>query len=296
VEARAAFIKRAKRDEGTGAMKFDMGAAWADAVRLISGNRQVLLILAGVFFFLPYAIFMMVFMNEMGAVGAAQRANADSEAVGQAAFALYGDMWWLILIMAVVQGIGMLGLLALLTDRSRPTVGEALGTGAKLLLPYLGAQLLISFLMGMLLLFPIAVGVAASTGAGVLVGIVAAVVLAYLFTKFMLVAPVIAIDRIANPLAALSRSWRLTKGNSLRLFAFIVLVMVAAVIVGTVASMVIGLPFALMGAEAALVGQAIGSSVVNAIFMVIFLAVLAAIHRQLAGRAPAEDNRGQPVS
>ena len=38
-------------------MKFDMGAAWNEAMRLISGNLQVIAIVAGVFFFLPYFAF-----------------------------------------------------------------------------------------------------------------------------------------------------------------------------------------------------------------------------------------------
>ena len=32
-------------------------------------------------------------------------------------------------------------------------------------------------------------------------------------------APVIAIEEVRNPIAAITRSWRLTKGNSLRIFA-----------------------------------------------------------------------------
>ena len=125
-------------------MKFDMSAAWNEAVRLMSGNRDVLLVVAGVFFFLPNVIFMLVFSSQLSAIEAAQASNPDPKAVWQAMMGFYGEIWWMILLMAVVQGIGMLGLLALLSDRSRPTVGEALKTGTKLLLPYIGAQLLTS--------------------------------------------------------------------------------------------------------------------------------------------------------
>ena len=34
-------------------MKLDMGRAWSDAIALLRGNQQVILIVAGVFFFLP---------------------------------------------------------------------------------------------------------------------------------------------------------------------------------------------------------------------------------------------------
>lgn len=264
-------------------MKFDMSAAWNEATRLMAANRDVLLVVAGVFFFLPYVAFMLLFMNEMTALEAAQSSNPDPAAMGEAMFGFYGEVWWVVLLMALIQGVGMIGLLALLSDRSRPTVGEALKTGVRLLLPYVGAQLLLSCIFGLLILIPIAVGAGTSAAAGVLVGLAAAVALAYLFIKFLLVSPVIAIEKVANPLGAMGRSWRLTKGNSLRLFFFVLLLLVALIIVGAVISMILGLIMALAGAEIALVGNAIVSGLINAAFYVVFLAVLAAVHRQLAG-------------
>lgn len=268
-------------------MKFDMSAAWSEAMRLIAANRQVVAVVAGVFFFLPYLIFMLLFMNQMAALEAAQAGNPDPEAMGEAMMGFYGDIWWVVLLAAVVQGIGMLGLLALLTDRSRPTVGEALKTGAKLVLTYLGAQMLISVILGLLILVPIAVGTAASVTAGVLLGAAAAVVFVYLFIKFLLTPAVIAIERQANPLSALGRSWRLTSGNSLRIFLFVFLLFIAVAVVGGVFSMIAGLIFALGGPETSLIGQAVMSGLVNAVFYVIFLGVLAAIYRQLAGPSDA---------
>lgn len=267
-------------------MKFDMGAAWNEAVRLLAANRQVLLIVAGVFFFLPYVGFMLVFSNEMTALEASQASNPDPRVMGETMMGLYGQFWWLLLIMVVLQTIGVLGLLALLSDRSRPTVGEALGIGARLLLPYIGAQLLMSCIYGLLFLLPIAVGVGVSVATGVLLGLVAVVAFAYLFTKFLMVPPVIAIERVVNPLSALGRSWRLTKGNSIRLFLFVLLLFVAVLVVGGVIGMVVGLVLALAGPEVAQVGNALVSGLINAVFYTIFLAVLAAVHRQLAGSAP----------
>ena len=267
-------------------MKFDMGAAWNEAVRLIAANRQVLLIVAGVFFFLPYVAFTMALGHEMAALEASQASNPDPEVMGRAMMDLYGQYWWLIVLLMVLQTIGVLGVLALLSDRSRPTVGEALGIGGKMLLPYIGAQLLMSCIYGLLLLVPIAVGVGVSVATGVLLGIVAFVAFVYLFTKFLMVPPVIAIERKANPLAAMARSWKLTKGNSLRLFFFVFLLLVAVIVIGGVVSMVLGLILALAGAEVAQVGNAFVSGLVNAVFYTVFLAVLAAVHRQLAGGSP----------
>lgn len=267
-------------------MKFDMTTAWNEAMRLIAANRQVLPVVAGVFFFLPYAAFMLLFATEMAGLEAAQSANPDPQALTQTMMAFYGRIWWVFAIIAVLQGIGMLGLLALLTDRGRPTVGEALAIGAKLLLPYIGAQIITGMLMMLVMVVPIAVGAGVSVAAGVLVGVAALAVLVYLFTKFLLVPPVIAIERVANPIAALGRSWRLTKGNSFRLFLFVFLIIIAIAVVGGVANMVVGVVLALAGPEVASAGQAIVSGAINAVWITIFLAVLAAVHRQLAGPSP----------
>lgn len=267
-------------------MKFDMSAAWNEAVRMLSANRQVLLVVAGVFFFLPSVAYGLVFNSQMAGIEAAQASDPDPGPMLRAMMGMFQEYWWILLLTTIVQWFGTLSMLVLLTDRSRPTVGEALKIGARLVLPYLGAQLLVSCLFGLLLLLPIATGASAGVGAAVLVGLVAAIVLIYLFTKFLLVSPVIAVERVLNPLAAMGRSWRLTKGNSLRLFLFVFLLSIAFIVVASVASMIAGLVFALAGAEAALVGDAIVSGLVNALFTAIFVAALAAAYRQLAGPAP----------
>ncbi|MFA9200435.1 MAG: hypothetical protein ACEQR8_04490 [Cypionkella sp.] len=267
-------------------MKFDMSAAWNEATRLLSANRQVLFVVGGVFFFLPSLVYGLVFSSQMAGIEAAQASDPDPEALFQAMLGTFRDYWWILLVTSIIQWLGTLGLLVLLTDRARPTVAEALKTGAGLLLPFLGAQLLVSCLFGLLLLIPFATAASAGVGAAVLVGLVAVIALVYLFTKFLLVSPVVAVERVRNPIAALGRSWRLSKGNSLRLFLFVFLLSVAFIVVAGVASMIAGLVFALAGAEVALVGDAIVSGVVNALFTVLFIAVLAAVHRQLAGTAP----------
>lgn len=267
-------------------MKFDMSAAWNEATRLLSANRQVLLVVAGVFFFLPSVVYTLVFNSQMAGIEAAQSGDPDFGALFQAMLRLFREYWWVMLLTTLVQWLGALSLIALLADRGRPTVGEAIRTGGKLLLPYIGAQLLFACLTGLLILLPVAIGSRGSVVAGSFVGLLAAVVWVYLFVKFLLVAPVVVVERQTNPVAALGRSWRLTKGNSLRLFAFVFLLAVAFIVVASVAGIVSGLLLALAGAEVALVGDAIVSGAVEAAFSVLFLAALVAILRQLVGKAP----------
>lgn len=264
-------------------MKFDMSAAWAEAVRLISANRQVVAIVAGVFFFLPAVIYGLAFTNQISAIQARHGAAPDFENTFKAMAAVVNDVWWVILLTIVVQWLGTLSLVVLWTDRSRPTVGEAIKTGVAYLLPLIGAQLLFAVVVGIALLLPVAIGAGGSQGGAVLAAFVSAGVIVYLFVKFSLLSPVVAIERINNPITALGRSWRLTKGNSLRLLAFFFLLFVAMIVVSSVVSLVFGLVLALAGAELAMVGQAIGSGLVSAVFSLFFLAALVAIYRQVTG-------------
>jgi hypothetical protein len=86
-----------------------------------------------------------------------------------------------------------------------------------------------------------------------------------------------------NPVTALSRSWALTKGNSLRLFLFYCLLFVALIVIAIVLGIVLGIIGAIAGDGAALMISGLSNAIINLIGLTIFLAVLAAAHRQLSG-------------
>ncbi len=258
-------------------MKLDMGAAWNTATSLIGRNRDVVLVVAGVFFFLP-SLAISLIMPEAAAMPIAE--SGDTEAMMSFMMSLYADYWWAILLSGVAQAIGTLALLTLLTDRMQPTVGEALKRGALSFPSYFVANLLVVFAIAI----PVALAMVASPLAIFLVMPIAI----YLAIRFSLIMPAIAIDRILNPLGVLSRSWELTKRNSLRLFVFYALLFVATVVIFALVSMVLGVVFAAMGDEIEKIGNAVVSSAISAGFVVIFFAVLAGVHRQLAGDRPEE--------
>jgi hypothetical protein len=266
-------------------MKFDMGRAWNDAVALLRANQQVVLVVAGVFFFLPSLALVLLIPDYAQGVGTPASDATDPNAALQALADAYGQVWWAVLISIVAQGIGMLGLLALLTDRDRPTVGEALVIGAKSFLPYIGTSILQSIALVVVVLIPFVVGGAAGLWAGVIVGLVAAVALAYLFTKFSLSVVVIVAERVMNPVTAIARSWALTKGNSLRVFLFYVLLFIVLMVVAIVVSIVLGIIGALAGPDGVLFVSGLSNALFNMVFLAIYLAVLAAVHRQLSGSA-----------
>src|SRR3546814_20607692 len=94
----------------------------------------------------------------------------------------------------------------------------------------------------------------------VLVIFLAIVAAFYCAVKISLVGPAIALDRLLNPVAILARSWRLTKGNSLRLAVFYVLLIIAIGVVAILVTLVSGLVFADLGGEAETIGNGVVAS------------------------------------
>lgn len=258
-------------------MKLDMGQAWSTATALISRNRSVVVVIAGVFFLLPYLASSLLFPQAM----TPEQVNPeDMGAISEAVLQAYADYWWVILIIFVTQGIGTLALLTLLTDRAKPTVGEAITRGAKGFLPYFAANLIFVFALGSVL------GLAVVITPFLI--FLAIPVMFYAMVKFSLVMPAIAIDGILNPFKAIARSWTLTKGNSFRLFLFYALLVIALMVVSLIITMVLAVIFAAVGGEVETIGNGLVASLINSVFVVLFLGVLAGVHRQLAGDRPEE--------
>lgn len=268
--------------------KLDMGRAWTLATGLIGANRDTIGAIAGLFFFLP-SLITAIFVPELAnPQSAAPPSGADPDAAMQALMsqmtAVYAANWPLLLGVLVIQFVGSMSLLALLTDRGRPTVGEALGTGIKSIPAYLGAQIISSLGAGIAAGVPFGIIAAVAPPAvTVIAGLVLLIAIIYMFIKFALIAPVIAIEGERNPITALKRSWQLTKGNSLRILLFLFLLMFTIGIIATLVSAVLTLILSALGEPVATIGTNVVSGLVNALVTVIFLVVTVAIHRQLAG-------------
>jgi len=263
-------------------VKLEMNRAWNDALRLLRGSREVTLVIAGAFFFLPYFAFMLLTADPLA--GLREDATPDGKLVAARLWDFYGHVWWIVLIVLIVQAIGMLGLIALLTDRRRPTVGEALKLGGLRMPSYIASYLLVGFGLAVLMMvLSIAVTATGSAALGALAVVIVAFAFVLLFVRLSLVAPVLAKEGVANPLTGLRRSWTLTSRNGWRLLAFFFLLIVAYLVIGLVASMLFGAVFSLLGQEVRQFGDALVTSVLNATWVTLFLAILSAVHDQLRG-------------
>lgn len=262
-------------------MKFDLDTAWKDTTRLLRDNLALLAVIAGVFYFVPYAA-ALLWVPGLAELTMGQFDPASPAMEGMANELIVG-YWWALLLLGVIQGIGLLAMLALLRRRANPTVGEAIQAGALSVPSYIAVQILQGLLLTLIILVFLAIPLATGLRAlAILGGIVGFIGVLYVVTKLSVAAAVIAIEDERNPLHAISRSWRLTKGNSLRLFFFYALIFIAYLIISALISMLFALVFALGGSDVQTFGQAISASLMNALLALLFACILGAVHRQLA--------------
>lgn len=260
-------------------LRFDSNRAWQQATSALLANREVLLALAGVFFLLPNLAFSLLFPQPVPPSG------ADQKAMMAFAVSYYSRMLPFMLPVLVMQAAGTLGMLTLLTDRSRPTVGEAIRTGFLAVFPYLASQLLLGFVLGLVAL-PIVIvfSLGGAKGMGAIGLIVAMGVWLYAWVRTSLAAPVMAVEGLRNPFGALLRSWHLTRGNALRIFAFVLLIGVAFTVVIMVVTALGGMVLSLLlPTQYAAIGSILISATLSALMVLTIVAALAATHAQLTG-------------
>ena len=265
-----------------------MGQAWSEATTILGANRDTVLAIAGLFFFLPSFALALIVPEAINPAPVEAPPGTDPQVAMNAAMnALmeqYADNWPYFLLLSIAQFVGTLSLLSLLTDSARPTVGEALQRGIKSTPSYLASQILVALMAGLMVGLPLGIaGAFLPAAVSVLIGLVLMVAAIYLFVKFALIAPVIAIEGELNPITAMRRSWTLTKGNSLRLFSFFLLLLIAIGIVSILVTAVLQLVFSAFDQSIANIGNGLVSSLINAVVAALLLTVLAAVHRQLAG-------------
>lgn len=266
-------------------LKLNTGKAWDDASRMIASNREVVLVLTGIFFFIPLFV---LFLN-LSAFEWNLGDEPSPERIEQQVNLLLQQNWWAILLLVIGQWCGTISLLALLADPDKPTVGDAMKSIPRLLLSVVAVQVLVGLITQLL---PTLAGFLPSP-TGDVVNFVLLPVTIYLSIKFTLAVAVIVIDKTRNPIEAMRASWRLTKGNSLRIFVFLFALVFVAMVLGLVAFMVIGLILAALGTRVQMIGTAALIALIFASYSAVSVAVIAAIHRQLS-RADQGGDKAEP--
>lgn len=261
--------------------RFDSSSAWTEASAAVTANREVLLALAGVFLVLP------AFAMGMLVPGPPAQEGATVQALLATMGQYYQSTAPILIAVALVHVIGTLAMLALFTDHARPTVAEAIKRGFACAPTVILAQIILGAAVGAMVLLPVALGGAAKAPAIAALGMLAALVLGlWAMIRLSLVSPAVVAESQRNPVKAMERSWRLTEGNTARLLAFYALLGLAFVVVMVVAEGATKLLLTLLAGEkfADIAAMLVGS-VFQAAMAVYFVAVSAAVFRQLSGSA-----------
>jgi len=269
-------------------MKLDMGKAWSDAMELLSANFGMIATIVGLFYFLPQFALALLLPGTADPAGGDIPADASPDAAMEAMMAAmqqqYAQNWPFLLLIVLLGYVGAIAVLALLSDRGNPTVGEALKAGIMGTPSYFATQVL--FVLAMSLVIGVPLGLVAAftpTVVAVLVGFALFAFAIYAAFKLLMAPAIIAIEGVLNPVTAMVRSWKMTRGSTLRLFVFLVLLFLTIAIISLIIALVAGLVFSAMGDTVARIGTALVSSITNAAVGGLYLTVLAAIHRQLSG-------------
>ena len=284
-------------------MRIDGSLAWDQAIGWARANLAMLVPLAGIFLLLPSLGLNWFSVDLQLALDAAAKQSAPGK-IPPELVPLMGKFVGLTLAISFFQAIGTMAMLALYGDQTRPTVGEALARALQCLPTAIGVTaLLIVAAVIALVPFALVVGLLAAVLAMVIGAAASALVAGAMFgaiilaaARLFLISPVIVIEGERNPLAAIRRSWDLTRGNtwSLAFFLFllglgyIVIVLLVQAVMGMalgVGAMVDTIQLNEAGSTARLaIGLVLG--VIGAVAGVVFTGISGAIHGQLAGPRP----------
>ena len=261
-------------------MNFDMNRAWDEAVRMLKANRDLVLVLAGLFFFLP--VFALGIFVPETLTGPVLAEGADQMEV---AADYYGRNGGWLLLTQLIQALGMLSVLALFARR-RLTVGQAIAAGAAALLPLLVAQFFLALTLGLLGGLVVGLAGAVSGALAIVIAILVVIVALFVSARLAPLAPLLVADRRFNPFGALVDSWRMTAGKGWKILGFLALIGIAVLIVSLLIRGVISLFAALIAnAEIANLFASGLSAIFSAFWLTLLLAVLMAIYRQLTASA-----------
>ncbi|MEP7315742.1 MAG: hypothetical protein ABI667_03510 [Sphingomicrobium sp.] len=263
-------------------MQLSIGTAWDQTRGIVARDGALIAIVAAALFVLPSALSTLI---------APQSASITQESANAS-----GVGGIVQIIMTLISQVGALALTAIAL-RPGLSIGEALSTGLRRLFPAIGASLL--YILPMLVVVAIMLSTFISAGTpeemlarlknlsgGQLMSIMAvSIVFLYLALRFCL-ANAVAVAESSNPVAILKRSWVLTRGHALRLFALLVLIGIVGLVLGSVAGMVGGLLVTLLFGpmEPMTIGALVFgliNGIANAVLITLFVLMLARIYGQL---------------
>ncbi len=265
-------------------MKFNMNTVWSDAIELVRENFQLLAVIAAIFLLLPsLAAYLLVpdFQNFIDP-------TVDQEVLAQQMLDMIGPLIGLVAIAMIFQFTGYGAMIALIGD-NRPTVGQALTMGIKIVPSTFAIMILfvIAYMIGAFIItLPVAL-VAGILGAPALTVIAIFVILIFvvwLMTRMSLSLPVLILEDTLNPITAVLRSFKLTGPNQWAILLFWFVLGVVYMVIALLLTGVFSVIAALMGSGViamAILGLANGA--IGMVVGMVICAISVSMYSQLAG-------------
>jgi len=186
-------------------MKFSYSAVWDDTLGLLRQHGRLLAAIAGVFLFMPALLVAQLLPPPQ---------PTDPARVLEAMMDYYAASWPWLLLQALASIVGTVAMLRLVFART--SVADALLFGLMLLPFYLLLSLITVVIVALGLILLIVPGV-------------------YLIGRLATAAPLMVAENRRNPVAALTRSFEISRGHGWAIAGLIFLVaIVAAIVIGVV--------------------------------------------------------------
>lgn len=201
-------------------MKLNLNAVWSRAVELVRDNFSLLVVIAGVFLLLPTITTYLLIPDVATLLDPA----ADPEVLAAQISEFVGPLIGVGFLAMIFQFAGY-GAMVSLMGEGRPTVGQAIGNGFKMVpsLFVIMILFLIMYLVGALVIMvPISLlaALANAPALSFLAVILIFVFVLYLMTRLSLSMPALALEGSLNPFTAIGRSFKLTSSNQWRILLF----------------------------------------------------------------------------
>lgn len=257
-----------------------IGKAWEEAVAFVAREAALLFPVALLFVALPGLILQEMTPPELQAWFANPKADtipAMPPGFGLAMLLTIILIWFgslTLFALALRPGISVREALRLSFARLPVLIGTAL-----VVIGAIAAIVVVAVLLAVIL--AIASKQLAGT-LGLLLGLGAVGLAFYASVRLVLLNPVV-IDSRAGVMESLRRAWALTRGHVLRLFGFLIIVMLLSTIVASAAQVIVGLLGGLLaGPEGARLAGGVAGAAVSSIVQVYMLVMLARLYRQAA--------------
>ncbi len=270
-------------------MNFDMSQIWSRAMELVRDNFQLLAVIAGIFLLLPTLATYFFIPDIQNLIDP----TADPEVLAAQMQESLGPIMGVGLISMVFQFAGY-GAMVALMGQNRPTVGEAVGTGFKIVPSTIGVFLIFVvayFIIAMVIMIPITMlaGAAGAPGLAAIAVVLILAMIVVLLARMSMSMPVMVLEHTLNPFKAVGRSLKLTGPKQWQIALFWGILTLSYIVIALLVTGVFGVIAAIAGDS--FVGTLIlglANGVMGMIIAMIVCGLAVAMYDQLTGASQTD--------